>query len=210
MSYILFNSENTINLENIIIGDAVNLNNNSKYYLYYLDSKPKEIYMQLPSIRLIYNYKNSKFNQIKFPIYPIWEKNKNFIKTIKSIEKLIKREIKIDKIFVSCLEKKDNITSLKLELNNTLLNDLKNYNINSEIEGKINISYIWENETKYGLTIMFKQLKNILNIDESNVNFYDKPIIKIPEQIIYKKVEKPSLLLSSNILLDALSKLKRT
>jgi len=217
MSYKLFNSEDTINFENIIIGTPVTINNVSKYYLYYLDEKPKEIYIKTPSIRLIYSYKNNKYNQIKLPIYPIWNKNKNFIKMIKTIEKFIKKEININKIFISCLEKKENITTLKVDFINdsSLLHDIKNYKVNGEIEGKISIPYVWENNEKYGLTILIHQLNYISNIQINNISVYEnedtneQSKVIIPDQINYKKIEKPCLMISSNILKEALCKLKK-
>ena len=233
MSYILFDSDDKLDFDNLIIGNSIIYNNNNKYYLYYLNEKPKEIYIKLPSIRLIYNYKNNKYNQIKLPVYPLWEKIKLFIKMIKTIEKNIKKVININKIFISCLEKKENITTLKLDFtnNSSILSNIKNYNINGEIEGIISIPYIWENNEKYGLTIILQQVKYIANIDINNINFDDNQstdnqynIIKqnniskynnitnqlvLSEQINYKKIDNPNLIISTNILKEALSKLKK-
>ncbi len=221
MSYILFDYEDKINFDNLIIGESIIYNNNLKYYLYYLDEKPKEIYIKLPSCRLIYSYKNNKYNQIKLPIYPLWNINKLFIKNIKSLEKYIKKKLDINKIFISCLDKKDNITTLKIDFNNnsSIINDIKNYKINGEIEGTLSIPYIWENEDKYGLTIILQQLQHISNIDINNINFIDNyhldtniktnTNIKINDNNNYKKIDKPCLMISSNILKEALCKLKK-
>jgi len=218
MSYILFNIEDKFDFDNLIIGDSINYNNNLKYYLYYLDEKPKELYFKLPSCRLIYSYKNNKYNQIKLPIYPLWEKNKLFIKSIKSIEKYIKKKLDINKIFISCLDKKDNITTLKIDFNNnsSIVSNIKNYKINGEIEGTISIQHLWENEDKYGLTIILQDIQYISNIDINNINFVDNIksdyIIKSNYNIKSDcniKSDKPTLLISSNILQEALGKLKK-
>lgn len=238
MSYNLFDFENDIKLENLIIGKQLNFENNNKYYIYYLDSKPKDIYIKLPPTRLIYNYKNNKFNQIKLPIYPLWEKNKQFISKIKSIEKYIQNKFKTDNVFVSCLDKKEKITSLKLNLNldfkikigrNINLN-IKDLKVNGEVEGIISIPYIWEKNEKYGLSINIYQLKYIAPLDENELDFYDKKlneenindetiyyINQVPEQIKYNKIpeqikyNKPSneLVISPKLLQETLNKLKK-
>jgi hypothetical protein len=180
-----------------------------------MDNTPKEIFIKFPSTRIIYSYKNSKYNQIKVPIYPVWSKNKKFISLIKQLEKSIKIE---EKQFISCLEKKDDITSLKLNVNldfkidstiNTTIRDLK---INGEIEGIVTIPYIWIKDDKYGLSINVYQLKYIPRIEELAISFFDKVENKkifvqpIPEQIT---VKKPSgFHISANILQEAMAKIK--
>ena len=60
MSYYLFDSENEINFEKIVIGKIIKFDENiNRIYIYYIDTVPKEIFIKFPSTRIIYSYKNS-------------------------------------------------------------------------------------------------------------------------------------------------------
>ena len=50
------------NFDNIIIGRKIEGADIGKYYIYYYDMEPKEIYLRLPRIRLIYNMDNYKYS----------------------------------------------------------------------------------------------------------------------------------------------------
>ena len=89
MSYHLidFTQDNIdFNFDNLIIGKKIN----SKYYIYYLTSnedndvieEPKEIYIKLPKIRLIYKLGNSKYNQENIPLYTNYNLLNKFINFI--------------------------------------------------------------------------------------------------------------------------------
>ena len=238
MSYYLIDIDTEIDFTKIIIGEPVYINDElQKIYIYYLDDKPKEILIKIPPVRLIYNYKNLKYNQIKLPIYPNWDKTIKFIKLLKKIEKFIKSNIKSDHgEFINSVEKNQNISSIKLNINpdikissliNTTLNELKP---NSEVECIINISYIWLKKSSYGISLSCYQLKYTPKIDESNVDFFDdikphinnstKPINNIKKSINnitnnnttidQPLVSKPLMLISSSILTDAITKLNKT
>ena len=58
MNYHIYNFESEFNFDKLIIGKKINNENISKYYIYYLDKIPKDLYIQIPSIRTIYNYQN--------------------------------------------------------------------------------------------------------------------------------------------------------
>ena len=156
MSYYLFDFNNDIVIDKLLIGKVIKYDETShRRYIYYMDTTPKEIFIKFPSTRIIHSYKNNK--------YPVWTENKKFISFIKQLEKYIKI---VEKQFVSCLEKKDDITSLKLNVNldfkidstiNTTIRDLK---INGEIEGIITVPYIWIKDDKYGLSINVYQLRS--------------------------------------------------
>lgn len=240
MSYYILNI-NTEELDNkkILIGKQIKVHDNKfRYYLYYMDNKPKNIFINLPSSRLLFNYENNKYDQIKIPIYPLWDQNKKFIKFIKKIEKYIKEKININKIFISCLNKIDNITYIKLNMGNNLkiissnTITIKDFKINGEIEGIINLNYVWEKELNYGLSINIYQLKYISN--DINIDFYKNELIEdikletnnntsFNSNIIEKKVpllqniinpeilvkNKPLFQLSPNLLNEALLKLNK-
>ena len=80
-------SDTTFSFDDFIIGRRIKFDkDNSKYYVYYqptIDDAPKEIYLKLPKLRLIYGMGNNKYSQIKIPIYPNWDKTENSIKLIK-------------------------------------------------------------------------------------------------------------------------------
>ena len=68
----------------------------------------------------------------------------------------------------NCLEKKERITTLKINISskNKLL--LPNLKINSEIEGTINIPYIWIKEDSWGLSLYDYKLNIIPKIENLN------------------------------------------
>ena len=76
--------------DNLIIGKKIKVDQDiSKYYIYYQNEQseiPKEIYIRLPIIRLIYSMANHKFNQLSIPIYPNWDGTNKFIEFIKKLE----------------------------------------------------------------------------------------------------------------------------
>jgi hypothetical protein len=230
MSYYFINKEKDINLNNIIIGEEVMINENiKKIYIYYLDDSPKELMFNLPRTRLIYNFKNQKFDQVKIPIYPIWDKTNNFIKFFKKFEKFIKTKINLSKDFSYCLEKKDKIYTLKMNIypniniNSQIKTSLSEFKVNSEIEGIISVPYVWIKNDTWGLSLNVYQLKYIPKIEEVNINFYDditeepiKKIINNNKEIskginkeISKGINNVGFKISSDILNDAMKKLKK-
>jgi hypothetical protein len=189
MSYYVLNINDEIDFNNIILGKEVKISDNiSKIYLYWLDNKPKDLYIKMPPSRLIYNFKNLKFNQIKIPIYPLYSLNENLINFFKKLEKMIQQKIKINKPYSSVLEKKDKITTLKVNIPtdvkikskvpNMTIETLK---INCELEGVISIPWIWIKDDSWGLSLYGYQFKYTPKIDELDISFYDEEPIK-PKQ----------------------------
>lgn len=225
MSYYLIDIDTKLDFNKIIIGDIININENlQKIYIYYLDEIPKEIIVKIPPLRLMYNYKNLKYNQIKLPIYPNWNRTKKFIKFIKKIEKFIKLNINYsDYNFINSIDKNENISSIKLNIppnlkicstNNTSSNDilLGDLKINGEIECIINISYIWLKNKSYGLSLSCYQLKYTPRVDDIDIDFFDKPLKKIVQVDTVKKCNinnKPSMIISSFMLNEAINKLNK-
>ncbi len=223
MSYFLYDLNTKFNFDKLIIGKQIKINDElSKYYIYYLDDKPKSLLVKVPPTRIIYNYKNNKYEQIKLPLYPLWEKNIIFINFIKELEKKIKSYLSLNKEFSKSIDKKDNINTLKFYIQKT--NTFHNYEINSEIECIINISYIWEKETTYGISIYNYQTKYIPRIDELNIDFFDeeikenkiieykKPINIEPVRLLENRLSKPQNLvfgISPLLLTEAMSRLNK-
>ena len=185
MSYYLIDIDTKLDFSKIIIGNTININEElQKIYIYYLDETPKEIFIKIPPIRLIYNYKNLKYNQIKLPIYPNWDKTIKFIKLVKKIEKFIRLNINCENsIFVNSIDKIDNLSSIKLnispqlKINSTINNiSLSDFKINSEIECIINISHVWLKTNSYGLSLSCYQIKYFPRVDEESIDFFDDPI----------------------------------
>ena len=106
--------EETI-FNHIVIGKKISTNDNmSKYYLYCqneMSEVPKEIYIRVPRLRLIYNMANQKYSTIKIPIYPNWETTDKFVDFIKNME---------EEIF-NTLNKKNEMSSLISKKNGLLL-----------------------------------------------------------------------------------------
>lgn len=240
MSHFIIDIYTELDFNKIIIGKPVIINEEmSKIYLYYMDQVPKEIFIKIPSVRLIYGFKNLKYNQIKLPLYPKWEGTTKFIKLIKKIEKHIRLSINLENsIFVNSFDKNDNLSTLKLNINNkvkinsvinTSLNELK---VNGEIEGIISMSYVWIKQNSYGLSLSCYQFKYYPKVEEYDFDFFDSPSdIERDKQIIIKHKEinidkkeinratiidtpqinvKPMMMISSSILNDAITKLNRT
>jgi len=183
MTYIIKDFDN-FDFNKIIFGERIKTNDDSgKYYIYYLDNeKPKEISIQMPETRLIYNLANHKYSQINVPLYPIWSKINIFINFINNLEEhikntLLKKKKKYD--FSPLITNKNNIDHIKTnllneeEINKTLLN----LQINQEVVLIIKISYIWykkyDENLRYGLSSSLLEIKT--NINE---NICEKNIVK--------------------------------
>jgi hypothetical protein len=209
----LSNKENDFQLDNLIIGKKIPKDQDSaKYYIYYqakeFDS-PREIYIKLPKIRLIYNLANHKFNQLSIPIYPNCDITDNFINFIKTLENYILelfKNIKNKREFSSILNKKNSLNFLKANINDKLKisSDIEHKNIspgkdeifftrneakasiglhdfkvNGQIEMVIRISNVWYNKTKYGLSSELYQIKYWAPPEQLDINFIDEEPPKV-------------------------------
>ena len=240
MSYYLIDfgsSKVNFNFDNLIIGKKIKLdNNNSKYFIYHQQENedPKEIYIRLPRLRLIYNMSNSKFNQLNIPIYPNWEQTNNFINFIKQLESDIESCFSNkNKEWISILNKKNSLNFFKTSIyeNFKITSNIENkklslndFHINGQIDIVIKISHIWNKNNKIGLSSQLYQIKYLAPPEQLEINFIDpekkkeiinteeiliKPVIKTDENI---KVLPPQIKLIPNIkdLEKAISKLKPT
>jgi hypothetical protein len=237
MSYYLLDFESAnidFNFDNLIIGKKIKLdNNNSKYYIYYSseNENPKEIYIRLPRLRLIYNMSNFKYNQLNIPIYPSWEQTNKFVNFINQLES----DIELcfagrNKEWISILNKKNSLNFIKTSIyeNFKITSNIENKEINlndfqtnGQIDVVIKISNIWNKNNKIGLSSQLYQIKYLAPPEQLNINFIDpeekkeiinnqevliKPIIKIEEI----KVMPPQIKLVPNVkdLEKAINKLK--
>jgi hypothetical protein len=220
--------------DNIIIGTKIYTSDiNSKNYLYYNDNKssPKDIYIRLPKIRLIYKLANPKYTQLSIPLYPNWNDIYTMIKFIKKLEKYIIGKIDSVNEYSNIISNKNKIHFLKtnydennikitsnLNQNKILLSDFK---INGEIEMVIKLDYIWVKNKKCGLSINLYQIKYYSPATQNNIDFIDENIPTIlipkppiipnsillePEKPILKNI--PKLNISSKDLKNAIKKLK--
>jgi hypothetical protein len=200
---------NNFDFDNLIIGRKIKLEEkkSSKYYIYYqpeLSENPKEIYIRLPILRLIYNLNNYKFNQINIPIYPNWELTNKFVEFIKQLETDIQGcfiNKNINKEFVSIISKKNGINFIKtyiddniklssnLKEKNITLNDFK---ITGQIDIVIKLSYIWSKSQKIGLSSHIYQIKYLAPPEQLNIDFIDSDCAEITSKpIIQKYIPKP-------------------
>lgn len=200
MSYHLINFDNqetNFDFENFIIGRKIPIDDDlSKYYIYYQDDEntaPKEIYLKVPILRLIYSLSNLKYNQINIPVYPKWSKTARFVDWIESFENNIIEcfsNKKINKEFISLISKKKLLNFLKIGLGitpeykitstfkeNLTLSDFK---INSQIQMILKINHIWQKGSKMGLSSQLYQINYIATPEQQGINFLDdeKPFIK--------------------------------
>lgn len=192
MSYYLIDfskKSNDFNFDNLIIGKKIKTDqDNCKYYLYYQSEEtetPSEIYIKLPKIRLIYHMGNYKYDKLSIPIYPNWDLTNSFIDWVKKFESDIQEcfsESKVKREFVSILAKKNMLNFIKGYINeNPKITSnidgksvgLADFKINGQIELVIKISYIWVNNTKYGLSSGIYQIKYHGPPDQIDINFID-------------------------------------
>jgi hypothetical protein len=187
--------EETI-FNHIVIGKRISTNDNmAKYYLYCqneMSEVPKEIYIKVPRLRLIYNMANQKYSMIKIPIYPNWETTDKFVDFIKNMEEEIFNTLNKKNETSSLVSKKNGLLLLKSKLPDNVkitsnlnkevtLNDFK---INGSIELVICISCVWVKENKMGLSSQIYQIKYFAPPEQLDINFIDEPItshvVKIP------------------------------
>jgi len=204
MSYYLLDfgsSKVNFNFDNLIIGKKIKLdNNNSKYYIYYQpeNEEPKEIYIRLPRLRLIYNMSNSKYNQLNIPIYPNWEQTNKFVNFIQQLELDIESCFSNrNKEWISILNKKNSLNFIRTSIfdNFKISSDIENKNIslndfqiNGQIDLVIKISNIWNKNNKIGLSSQLYQIKYLAPPEQLDINFIDtekrKEIINTQEILI--------------------------
>lgn len=177
------------NFDNLIIGRKIKSDqDNSKYYIYYQKEQnetPKEIFIRLPRVRLIYNLANQKYNQLNIPIYPNWELTNNFINFIQKLEGDIDEcfsNKKINKEWISIINKKNSLHFIKSSIyeNYKITSDIENkkvsltdFKINGQIDVVIKLSYIWCKNNKLGLSSQLYQLKYFAPPDQLDINFID-------------------------------------
>jgi len=213
MSYYIYDFKNDFDFDKLIITKQIKIDNNIfRYNLYYLDDVPKDLFIKLPSIRLIYNYTNLKYPQIKLPLFPQYDKVLNFLSFLKKIQKNIKEKLEINKIFTNSIDKKDNLKLIKLNI----FSNFKDLKTNGELNGFVNISHIWENEKSYGLSLAlskFNYTPKVENFDNIFIDDIDYKINTIPKKVITKNEENipicTSFKISPNLLMCAINKLNK-
>jgi hypothetical protein len=212
MSYHLVDitKENT-QFNEVVIGKKINLDNISKYYIYCKSNDsddPKEIYIKVPKVRLIYSLGNQKYNQIKVPIYPNWEITDKFIDFIKKMEEEILTSISKKKEISSLISKKNGLMFLKTRISDNLkitsnLNEkitLVDFKLNGMIEMIIKINYIWICDQKIGLSSQLYQIKYHAPPEQLDIDFIDdiKPNIIIPGPPLSNIIIPQPLIIPSN------------
>ena len=190
MTFIIKNFDD-FNFDNIIYGNKIVTNDdNGKYYMYYVSNEtndiPKEIHIQIPETRLIYNLANHKYKQINIPLYPDWNKINIFINFIEKLEThikntLLKKKKKYD--FSNLINIKNNINNIKTNITEEFDKILTNLKINQEIIIIIKISYIWykkyDNIPRYGLSSEIVDIKYTESLKK-----LEKPIEKPIEKLV--------------------------
>jgi hypothetical protein len=182
---------------NIVIGKKISTNDNiSKYYLYCqneMSEIPKEIYIRVPRLRLIYNMANQKYSMIKIPIYPNWETTDKFVEFIKNMEEEIFNTLNKKNEMSSLISKKNGLLLLKTKLQDNVkitsnLNKettLDDFKINGSVDIVVRISYVWMKENKMGLSSQIYQIKYFAPPEQLDINFIDDiiPPFRVPSHI---------------------------
>lgn len=204
MSYYLidFNKLIDFNFDNLIIGRKIENGDSSKYYIYYMENDiPKEIYIRLPTVRLIYGLGNRKYDMVNIPLYPNYDKVNKFVEFIKTFESNINElyiKKKINKEYSSLINKKNGLIFIKTNINdnvkitsnitqlscNITLNDFK---LNGNIEMVICLSYIWTNIDKIGLSSNLYQIKYNGLPEQLDIDMIDCNKKIVTQEIIPKK-----------------------
>jgi hypothetical protein len=215
MTYLIKDFED-FNFNNIIFGEKIITNeDNGKYYIYYASNEtngvPKEIHIQVPETRLLYNMTNHKYTQVNIPLYPTWNKINIFTTFIDNLEShikstLLKKKKKYE--FSNLINNKNNINNIKTNLTEDLDKVLSTLKINQEIIMIIKLSYIWykkyDDVLRYGLSSELVDINTNSNIIPKKQN-----IVPIIPPIIDITPSKPRLVPSIGDLQNALKLLKK-
>ena len=192
--------------DNIIISKRIDLNENkSKYYIYYNNNDiPKEMYIRIPSVRLLYTIADHKYNQIKIPLTPTYDKLTKMIKFIKKLENHIfdqLRESNTDLEVNRIINKKNlfhfiktNIDDNKVKITSNLNGKitLSDFKINAEIEMVIKLDYVWNKNNLYGLSSNLYQIKYLGIPAQLNIDFIDFTTEPKPIKIYEPLTESPT------------------
>jgi hypothetical protein len=202
MSNFLVDINTEFNFDNVIIGKRIKQSDSSsRYYIYYQsepNETPKEIYIKVPKTRLLYGLANHKYDQVNIPIYPNHDLTNKFIAFIRTFEDNIKECFqKKYPDFISLINKKKNhVELLRTNITNiSITSDMKknitleDFKINGLIELVIKISYVWNKDTKYGLSSHIYQIKYHAPPDQLNINFIDTD----EEKVVYKEIIKSEI-----------------
>ena len=192
MSYYLIDLSNKspdFNFDDFIIGKKIRYDNERyRHYIYIqneMSETPKEIYIRLPKIRLLYNIANNKFKQLSIPLYPNCELINNSIEFINKLESNIEEcftNKNLVRDFTSIISKKSLLNYIKMDLTDKIkiTSNIKNqkitfndFRINGEIEIVLKLSYIWGKLNKIGLSSQLYQIKYYAPPEQLNIDFLD-------------------------------------
>ena len=172
-----------------------------KYGLYYINEDAEDIYIKSPKIRILYDWNNMKYNQLKIRITPRYDKTNEFIKFIKAFEKnLSKNKIFKNQNIELCsilFKKEDNYyikiyykdENLQITSNNNKQYKINDFKANSEIQLVIKVNGIWQKNDKYGLSIEIYQIKYFPCLTNNFIDLIDN-VPKIKPVINYRERER--------------------
>lgn len=198
--YLLDLNKEEINFDwdKLIVGKKISGDRIQKYYIYYVDNEPKELYIKFPNIRLIYNYANNKYNQIKLPIYPMYDKTKAFVKFITELEEKLVEKIKAKVEISSLLEDKNKIKYIKFLLpENTKIKSnktnvtFKDFKANGEVECIMRLPHFWVKTESCGINLSCYQIKYTPPSEEKELDFFEEEKPKITSMAITYNLTAP-------------------
>ena len=199
-------------LDNIILSKKISNESLSKYFIYLDRGDINNLLIKIPPIRLLYNYSNSTFNQINFPLNPNYSKIKKFVNMISILENKLQEILNKPKLeWISNIKKIKNIKNIKLNyfhkndikiISNENINDIFEFMVGSEIEIIVHLSHLWMKEERIGISydicqISHKSLNSILKN-----NYFEKVKISRPIKQDKKIVKSSGVLIPSIEMLE--------
>ncbi len=205
------NKINEFNKDKIIIDDKIKISDNNYKYLLYCDNNnsANEIFIKTPKIKVLYDFSNTKYSQLKLRITPKYEKTDNLINYIENFEDYIQthKNFKKREEFTSLLEKEKNTYYIKSFYNNVKItsNSNKKFSFNEiksngEIQLIIKLNHIWVKNEKYGISSQIYQIHYYPPPEEEDYDFFNnKPIVNHPPPppmplFVNEIIEKPPIL----------------
>lgn len=213
MSYYLLDFDKDKDIEdfdinNLLVDSKIEINKeNFMYPIFYVKDEAKELFIKLPKIRVLYDWDNLKYNNLKIKISPKYDKTDKCVKMIKKIEDQIAKHKyfnrkKVELEMSSIIHKEcdayyiktyyqDDKTKITSDNKITKINEFKK---NGEIQMVIKLSHIWKKNNKIGLSSKLYQIKYFAppDVETNFIDFIDDepPIKYIPRIHVVSMVPK--------------------
>ena len=172
-------------VQNITIEKPFKLKDGSKRAIIYQKinktNKCKLLYFKSPKLVLSFSLEKPKWGSLSLSLHPYHSKIKQFVETIKSLEKCIRKKIKTKCSFKSCLDiQSDSMKRIKINLSkqykidsiidDLVIDDLKR---DGEIKFVMKAPYIWFRDGVYGIYYSIQRIKYYPPLFTLDIDFWD-------------------------------------